>query len=103
MPRFSVDPGDLTAAGALADGAAETLRAVAAGVVAAGRSVETAAGPESAEVAAAFSAYVGVDGVTAAALGEAVTLLARALAEAGSAYAAAEGAVGAMAAGGSSR
>jgi hypothetical protein len=103
MPRFSVDPDDLTAAGAFADGAAETLRAAAAGVVAAGRSVETAAGPESAEVAAAFRAYVGVDGVTADALGEAVTLLARALAEAGSAYAAAEGAVGAMAAGGASR
>jgi hypothetical protein len=101
MPRFSVDPDDLTAAGAVAEGAAETLRAVAAGVVAAGRSVATAAGAESAEVMAAFGAYVGVDATTAAALGEAVTLLGRALDEAGSAYTAAERAVGAMAAGSS--
>lgn len=94
MPRFSVDPDDLTASASVADGAAETLRALAAGVVAAGHTVAGAAGPEGVEVGSAFTAYVGVDGVTAAALGEAGSLLGRALAGAGATYAQTEAAFG---------
>ena len=89
MPLLTAHPDDLAAAGAFTAGDATTLDTVARLVDAAGRTALGAAG-DPAGLRSALELYSRTETTTAAALGEAAALLGRALADAGSAYAAAE-------------
>jgi hypothetical protein len=101
MPRLTVHPDDLTAAGARLSDDAVTLVGAAAAVRCAGAEAGASLGPAGAALRVALEDYVAVDGVYAGALGDAVTLLGRAMVDAGLAYARTEHAVASGLGGGS--
>ena len=98
MPLLTAHPDDLTAAALVTEGDATTLDTVARWVTSTGLTAR-AAGGHAAGLLASLELYSRTESTTAAALSEAAALLGRALADAGSAYAAAEESVSAAWAG----
>lgn len=90
MPRFTVRPDDLATAGARLSDDAEALAGAAPAVRSAGAEAGASLGASGAAFRAALEDYAAVDELYAAALSEAVALLAQALVSAGVAYARAD-------------
>lgn len=95
MTSFSVRPDDLTVAGAGTSADADALRAAATLVATAGRVGAESLEP-SARVVAALADYVHLDGMVAAALGDAAGILGEGFVQAADRYRLTEGQVAAV-------